>query len=148
MTKVTAEEREAAEAFHDFVEGFKDNMESLVENAAGRLYHHGYNVDEPAEIWDINFALWLPITGPDSQEYTAEFQIVNALEYEGFPDGAYGLNFMLTVSEWEGKVLADFAPYNFSDRCWIDFRHEDEVEDRWEIFKRNDPTEIILSALA
>lgn len=49
-------------------------------------------------------------------------------------EAEYGVSFRLDVVEYNGRILIQWAPYNFTDQCWVDARSGISLFERWEFF--------------
>ena len=55
-------------------------------------------------------------------------EIAESLEYEGTREG---INFSVIIVQWGGRLIGEFAPFNYTPRVWVDLRDPGVVEERF-----------------
>lgn len=129
---MTAVETDPVEAYHGTAEQWEDRLLELAEDIARGVSERKYEPGEPVAIHDTELRVQLMVEAGGDQ-FLVELELANAIEYEG-EDGAFQTNFSLMVTTRDGRILAHWCPYNYTDQCWVDLRDEDALEARWSVF--------------
>jgi hypothetical protein len=128
-------------------EDIKDKYEQrilvLLTKIAETLREAGYTVDEPIDLSCDQYCWSLLVHGDgngDEDTIDISFRICESEQYDG-EEG--GVNFMLDIVEWGGRILGGLTPFNYTSQCWVDRSDQEEVEERFAIFEQADPADIV-----
>lgn len=126
-------------------EAIKDKYEprilAVLTRIAETLREAGYTVDDPLDL-SCDQYWWSLLVHGDGEEDSIDisFKICESEQYDG-EEG--GVNFMLDIVEWGGRILGGLTPFNYTPQCWVDGSDEEAVEERFAIFEKADPADIV-----
>lgn len=141
---------ERTEEYDKVIEGVKDKYGERILAYLSKLSKAacdaGLFADEPAEMFDDTFrwtfCVWKDQGAFDKRDYEKSIdntlRLDEAREYgddEGYP---FGINFSLDIVENGGLIVGQFAPYNYTDECWVNAKDKEAVENRWSMFESMD----------
>jgi hypothetical protein len=99
----------------------------------------GFVVDEPFEMTDQEYAWFMTAHRPGTTDkdniVDAQFYIVESSVHEGSNEG---IAFDLTFTEYGGRILGQFSPYNYTPRLWIPLKDKRGIEARFDMFENMD----------
>jgi hypothetical protein len=120
---------------------YEQRILAVLSRIAETLREAGYTVNDPIDLSCDQYC-WSLLVHGDGDEDTIDisFIICESEEYDGEKGG---VNFMLDIVEWGGRMLGGLTPFNYTDRCWVDRCDEGAVEERFAIFEAADPADIV-----
>ena len=114
------------ESVADFFErarvAYGPHLRVLLEKLRSAMVGGGYACDEVEDLtcedleWTFTAYGCRALCDPMAQDvhFTASMRMS-----EDYGDPPRGVSFVLTVSTGAGRVLHEFAPYNFTKKCWV-----------------------------
>jgi len=105
------------------------------------LNEAGHNCGESFDMSSDDYRWSMIINGDDgSNGINISFIIAESEYWDGEENG---VNFMVDVVEFGGRMLGGLCPYNYSNKVWVSRDDEDAIEERFRIFEQADPADII-----
>ena len=127
-------------------EKYGERAMAVLQKLADALAEAGHLVDAPAEMHcdDFRWGFAIHVDG-DVEELAEEdidvtLQICDSEDYDGTDEG---IAFRVDAVEVGGSIVGGFAPYNYTDRCWVDPNDEDAVEERFTLIEEADPASFV-----
>jgi hypothetical protein len=141
-------------------ETYNPRIKTFLREVRDVARERGYTcADEPYDMTDETFTFGLdlkpPGMDPDADGgVDVNIKIPESYVYgDASPDcedkdsNRNGVNFMLDLTEWGGRILGGFAPFNYTSDCWVDISDAEAVETRWAIFDSALDAEAIVDAI-
>ncbi|SRR6266571_1884201 len=124
------------------------SITALLERVRGALIEAGYPC---GEVWDMSaddYRWAFSTLNDDGKEREGSVdiavEIAEQRAYEGMDDETlWGVSFRIDVTGWGGVILGGFAPYNYTERCWVDLRDPSAVAERWALVDGIDATDVL-----
>lgn len=94
----------------------------------------GFVCEDPFDMSDEEYrwSLLIQEKGADSNSgVDVTLTIAESNVHDGEGDG---VNFMLDLTEYGGRIVGGVAPYNFTSDVWVEMVDTDAVARRWGIF--------------
>ncbi len=138
----------------DQIEAIKDQYEPLILRVLNSwrqaIEREGYATCEPGDMHDEcyswSFGIWDQVAG-DPEKATdgdpladCSITIAESKVYDGSDEG---INVIMDLVEFGGRILGGFSPYNYSDRVWT--ADADEIDQRFKALEAIDPADIVSS---
>lgn len=88
--------------------------------------------------FEWSFVLHLDAVSPDqigrcrNQDLAVELILCESEQWDGEENG---MSFRLDLNGNGGRVATSFAPFNYTDRCWVHVDDDAAIEERWRIFE-------------
>jgi len=126
---------------------YAQRIVKVLESIRAELQAAGYTVDEPFDMSgdDYQWSMLVRVeSGPDDDiangDIDITLQIAESMQFEGTEDG---INFSLDITEVGGRIRGGLTPYNYSDDVWVSLDDDHRIEQRFSIFEKADPAEIL-----
>lgn len=124
------------------------SITALLERIRGTLIEAGYPC---GEVWDMSaddYRWAFSVLNDEGKEGDGSVdiavEIAEQRAYEGEDDETlWGVTFRLDITGWGGLMLGGFAPYNYTERCWVDLRDPSVVAERWALVDGVDVTDVL-----
>jgi hypothetical protein len=126
---------------------YKSRILKFLRQVREALVKEGFTVDEPFDMTADEF--WYAIlvrksSKPDEsatgQDVDISFKIAESEQHDGEKGG---VNFMLDIVEWGGRILGGFTPYNYTSNVWVSRNSEGAIERRFKMMEQVDIDEIV-----
>lgn len=137
----TVQERERQSAVLEVYEDYRPLMETLLDRIVEALADAGYEPSEPDLVIDEEYRWYVRVQENSADIGYIEAGISEQAVHEGGTDP--GINFSIYIIGQSAVVKGQWAPYNYTDRCWVDARDAEAVRDRWELFASVEPEKIV-----
>lgn len=118
---------------------------SLLRKVRDLCIAAGLQADEPtdasADDWRWEMGVW---TSDKMREEGKGISVAITLEEEREHDGGegWGMGWALSAIGWEGQIIAELRPYNYTPEVWVDARESDEVLSRWSLIEDSNIAQI------
>lgn len=121
---------------------YKGRIRKILRNIGKVLKEEGHKVEGPFDMTADHYQWSLIVDGDtnNQQGIDISFTIAESEEWDG-EEG--GVNFMLDVVEWGGRILGGLCPYNYSPQVWVDRNDPEAIEERFKIMEDADPYDIL-----
>lgn len=83
---------------------------------------------------------WSFMVNPDPIETCVDVSFT-IIDGKGADRQEGGLNFSLQAVTYEGQILGEVIPFNFTDKVWVDLNDPKAVEARFLLLEEQDPEE-------
>lgn len=120
---------------------YSSKMRGLLEQIAAACEDNGVYCDKPFDMsgddYQWSMTAWRSRSDrmakiPDNERCVEiSVKIDESREYDG--ELPSGINFSVDIVEWGGRMLGGLAPFNYTDKVWVDARNREAVSDRWQI---------------
>lgn len=134
-TEETMSEKRRQKIIETVYDEYQERIAVLLSQLRAALQDAGYLVGAPVEEADEEYRWYMAVDG-DNLEAMIQFTILEEAVHEG--GHPPGINFSMEIIGEGARVLGQWTPYNYTDRCWVDARDRDAVEQRWEYFSTID----------
>ena len=128
----TAEYDERVEAIKNV---YGPKIEDLMTDLAGYLRGEGWQTNGPHDMSGDDYSWMLNIrmgSAPDDDSIDITIEIAEAGTYGDPPTG---INFGMMIVEYGGRIIGQWTPFNYTERCWVDMNDDDAIDQRWSEFK-------------
>lgn len=125
-------------------ERYADRIMAILYAAKHALEEDGFSCSNPFDMSADDYRWSLVVYPTDSldDETTSTditIQIAESVDYDGSEDG---INFVVDVVTYGGRMLGGLTPYNYTDQCWVSLDDPDAIEERFQLIERADVAEL------
>lgn len=125
--------------YDEIIERIKDAYEyralAFLRKCAGALTSAGYFPNEPLPMhgddYEWSMGVWFDKDMTDYENSASVTLTLQEARSYGDDDHPYGITFGLMITEYGGRVLGQFQPFNYTPDCWVDARDDKAVSERW-----------------
>ena len=83
---------------------------------------NGYTADGPHDLSDDEYRWYIVVSGNGlSEDIDISVEVSESLNYEGTTDG---INVGMSLTTYEGRIVGELQPYNFTPEVWTNDLHE------------------------
>jgi hypothetical protein len=138
---ITTDYASLIEGLHD---SYNDHALEFLNRVAKVCTDAGFWANEPYDFSDDTYRWSMVVKSSqdddDSNGIDITLEITEERDYDS-KDG-FGINFGLDIVHYNGLILGQFHPFNYTDNCWVDARDKPAVSSRWEIMESCDVSTI------
>lgn len=111
------------------VKEYKDAILGEMENIRKRLMDDGFTVTEIEDMTVEEYQWSMTATHPKNPRVPCyvDFTIMESILHEGIRGG---VNFEWKVQGDGGRMIDSFAPYNYTEDCWVKLSNPQDVNNR------------------
>lgn len=118
-----------------------DNVRSLLVNEMGWWAGDSYDLSDEEYEWRFSAAPTEANQG-DDPAIDVSLTLGEARVFGDEDRAPFGVSFRLDIVGYGGRIIGGFAPYNYTDQCWVDGSDADAVAERWQLVEDADLSSI------
>lgn len=114
----------------------KERMIGSLKRIGDALTDEGFKCSQPYDFTDTSFA-WAMVAerGDLPEPIDIRVEIAESLQYEGTTEG---INIGMDIVGYDGRIIGQFHPYNYSPDVWVPLDDLTEISERMRMLEDSD----------